>query len=96
MLSHAMSHTMQFDGSVLLLVYLNVMIIHHLSSVPQVGSITGFGQSIASVARMVTPLVAGAAQQASLYGPGLIGTLAAAIGATFAGYVSREVKLKEL
>lgn len=62
----------------------------------QVGSITGFGQSIASVARMVTPLVAGAAQQASLYGPGLVGTLAAAFGATFAGYVSREVKLKEL
>ncbi|MPC18134.1 Major facilitator superfamily domain-containing protein 9 [Portunus trituberculatus] len=62
----------------------------------QVGSITGFGQSIASVARMITPLVAGAAQQASLYGPGLIGTLSAAIGATFAGYVSREVKLKEL
>lgn len=62
----------------------------------QVGSITGFGQSIASVARMVTPLVAGVAQETSLYGPGLVGTLAATVGTAFAGYVSRGTKLKEL
>lgn len=60
------------------------------------GSITGFGQSIASVARMVTPLVAGVAQETSLYGPGLVGTLAATVGTAFAGYVSRGTKLKEL
>ncbi|XP_050738180.1 major facilitator superfamily domain-containing protein 9-like isoform X1 [Eriocheir sinensis] len=62
----------------------------------KVGSVTGFGQSIASVARMVTPMVAGAAQQASLHGPGLVGTLSASIGASLAGWVSHETKLKEL
>ena len=48
------------------------------------------------MARMVTPLVAGVAQHLSLYGPGIVGTLAAAVGATFAGHVSHEIKLKEL
>lgn len=60
------------------------------------GSVTGFGQSIASFARMITPMVAGAAQGASLQGPGLAGAFSAGVGAGFAGWVSRKAKLKKM
>ncbi|XP_068208073.1 major facilitator superfamily domain-containing protein 9-like isoform X5 [Palaemon carinicauda] len=61
----------------------------------KVGSVTGFGQSIASVARMVTPLIAGVTQEISVYGPGVMGTLSAGVGALLAGYMVQKAKLKE-
>ncbi|KAK4288299.1 hypothetical protein Pmani_038665 [Petrolisthes manimaculis] len=54
----------------------------------QIGSVTGLGQSVTSVARMVTPLVAGVSQEMSVYGPGLMGAAAATIGATLARYMA--------
>ncbi|KAK3890818.1 hypothetical protein Pcinc_005263 [Petrolisthes cinctipes] len=54
----------------------------------QIGSVTGLGQSVTSVARMVTPLVAGVSQEISVYGPGLMGAAAATAGATLAGYMA--------
>lgn len=64
----------------------------------QIGSVTGLGQSVTSVARMVTPLVAGVSQEMSVYGPGLMGAGAATAGATLAGYMAhthRKLKKKE-
>ncbi|XP_071545968.1 major facilitator superfamily domain-containing protein 9-like isoform X2 [Panulirus ornatus] len=61
----------------------------------KVGSVTGFGQSIASVARMVTPLIAGITQEISVYGPGVMGTMSAGVGAALAGYMARRRNLKE-
>ncbi|XP_064077840.1 major facilitator superfamily domain-containing protein 9-like isoform X3 [Macrobrachium nipponense] len=61
----------------------------------KVGSVTGFGQSIASIARMVTPLIAGVTQEISVYGPGVMGTLSAGVGALLAGYMVHKTKLKE-
>ena len=60
----------------------------------QIGSVTGFAQSIASISRMITPLLAGLSQEISIYGPGIIGTSAAAMGSILAGYMSRKY-LKE-
>lgn len=55
---------------------------------------TGFGQSIASVARMITPLIAGLTQEISIYGPGMTGTLSAGVGAALAGIISYRQKSK--
>ncbi|XP_045622912.1 major facilitator superfamily domain-containing protein 9-like isoform X2 [Procambarus clarkii] len=60
----------------------------------QIGSVTGFGQSIASVARMVTPLVAGMTQEMSVYGPGMIGALSAGVGAALTGNLHHNTRLK--
>ncbi|KAK7068977.1 transporter activity protein [Halocaridina rubra] len=60
----------------------------------KVGAVTGFGQSIASIARMVTPLIAGITQEISIYGPGAMGTLSAGIGAGLAGHMLNSVKHK--
>lgn len=60
----------------------------------KVGSVTGFGQSIASVARMITPLIAGLTQEISIYGPGMTGTLSAGVGAALAGIISYRQKSK--
>ena len=55
---------------------------------------TGFGQSIASIARMITPLIAGITQEISVYGPGMMGTFSAGVGAVLAGYMVRKSKHK--
>lgn len=60
----------------------------------QIGSVTGFGQSISSVARMVTPMVAGVTQEISVYGPGVMGTISAGVGAALVGYMQHKTKLK--
>ena len=52
----------------------------------QIGSVTGFGQSIASVSRMITPILAGFTQELTVYGPGIVATATAGCGAVMAGY----------
>lgn len=55
-----------------------------------VGSVSGLTQSIASFSRMVTPLIAGITQEMSVYGPGIMGTLFSAAGATLSGAVAHK------
>ncbi|XP_076059841.1 major facilitator superfamily domain-containing protein 9-like isoform X2 [Oratosquilla oratoria] len=62
----------------------------------QIGSVTGFSQSITSISRMMTPLIAGITQEISVYGPGLTGTFSAGVGAVLACILSRRTpKVKE-
>ncbi|XP_069953957.1 major facilitator superfamily domain-containing protein 9 isoform X3 [Cherax quadricarinatus] len=53
----------------------------------KIGSVTGFGQSIPAVAGMTTPILTGLAQEITVYGPGIMASLSAGIGATLAGYM---------
>ena len=47
------------------------------------GAQVGFGQTITSVARMLSPALGGAAQEISVLGPGLLGTACAAVTTSF-------------
>ncbi|KAK8731558.1 hypothetical protein OTU49_007368 [Cherax quadricarinatus] len=60
----------------------------------QIGSVTGFGQSIPAVAGMTTPILTGLAQEITVYGPGIMASLSAGIGATLAGYMVMKKKPK--
>nr|XP_045623138.1 major facilitator superfamily domain-containing protein 9-like isoform X2 [Procambarus clarkii] len=61
----------------------------------KIGSVTGFGQCIPAVARMTTPILAGLAQEVSVFGPGIMATVSAGIGATLAGYMAKRRKPKD-
>ncbi|KAK8731555.1 hypothetical protein OTU49_007368 [Cherax quadricarinatus] len=60
----------------------------------KIGSVTGFGQSIPAVAGMTTPILTGLAQEITVYGPGIMASLSAGIGATLAGYMVMKKKPK--
>ncbi|XP_042204511.1 major facilitator superfamily domain-containing protein 9-like isoform X2 [Homarus americanus] len=60
----------------------------------QIGAVTGLGQSIPAVAGMTTPILAGLAQEISVYGPGIIASLSAFMGVTLAGYMAQRRKTK--
>lgn len=54
---------------------------------------TGLGQSIQAVAAMTTPLLSSLAQEMSVYGPGILASIASIMGAVVAGFVAHKKKL---
>ncbi|XP_022252012.1 major facilitator superfamily domain-containing protein 9-like isoform X2 [Limulus polyphemus] len=56
----------------------------------EIGAVVGLGQSITSLARMLSPLVAGVAQSISIHGPGVSGAGSAAVGAVILSLMSKK------
>lgn len=60
-----------------------------VSSCPKerIGAVVGFGQSVTSAARMMSPLVGGFALEMGFYGPGIASTSIAGVGLVIAFYL---------
>ncbi|XP_076317379.1 major facilitator superfamily domain-containing protein 9-like isoform X2 [Tachypleus tridentatus] len=56
----------------------------------EIGSVVGLGQSITSMGRLLSPLVAGFAQSISVHGPGVSGAGSAAVGAIILSMMSKK------
>ncbi|CAM1154234.1 Uncharacterised protein g11130 [Pycnogonum litorale] len=64
----------------------------HRCEPDEVGAVIGVAQSMTSLSRMLSPVVAGFAQQLSLRGPGMVGVLSSAVGFVLTMTASSVVK----
>jgi len=73
----------------------NATAMFNKSNAEVMGLLNGLGDTLTSVARALGPLIAGVAQEMSIYGPGVCGTGLAVIGTIVGFYSSNEIIKKE-
>ncbi|KAG1714118.1 Major facilitator superfamily domain-containing protein 9 [Nymphon striatum] len=79
-----------FSTSIIRVQYMELSV--HRCEKDEVGAVIGVAQSITSISRMFSPLVAGITQQIGIYGPGTMGIISSVLGYMFTLVIPKFVK----